>query len=295
MAKGKSFLGLKKGQAGGLVYSIGRDGKGKRQQVIRALAEQVANPQTYGQALRRSLLGGASRVAAYFARISDHAYEGIPAGQANRSAFISAIIQMEGNGTQPYSVNGIDGFFCTGVRAVPISKGTLPEISSTLPTGNTGTAITQFTESQLAQYGLEKGDILTFVHEPAVYRPTGAVRGQAKYTQVVVQTDGPLVNSEDGTAVTLTVAKDATSSQLCIKLGTWAIGAVIHERKANGVYKRSSASITISADPTASAGGYGNPQGAAESYMKSKSAAVIVRGADYLDGSDVTYEKGDGE
>lgn len=50
MAKSKSggTRSYIRGKIGADVYSVGKDGKGKRQQVVRSLAEQVANPSDRG-------------------------------------------------------------------------------------------------------------------------------------------------------------------------------------------------------------------------------------------------------
>ena len=58
MAKAKSggtrsFL---RGRVGSDVYSIGKDAKGNKQQIVRSLAESVANPQTLAQMRGRMIM-----------------------------------------------------------------------------------------------------------------------------------------------------------------------------------------------------------------------------------------------
>lgn len=292
MAKGKSFLGLKKGQAGGLVYSVGRDGNGKRQQVVRALAEQVSNPQTYAQSLQRSYLGGASRLAAIFGKISDHAYEGIPAGQANRSAFIRGILDFTtAENDRPYSIKGVPGVFVSkDVQwGFPISKGTLPAITALNVKGEAAeTAV--WTPAILAQLGLQENDILTFVDTPIYVTNGGFVR--TAFVQVVVKSSGNIVNAETGEAVSLYYSGSLAGNDRLIGVSVIPAVAVIHERKTENGYKRSNATYTFTSikwGPNNSPANWNTPQGAAESYMPSGNSVPAVKGADYLDGSNANY------
>lgn len=292
MAKGKSFLGLKKGQAGGLVYSVGRDGNGKRQQVVRALAEQVSNPQTYAQSLQRSYLGGASRLAAIFGKISDHAYEGVPVGQSNRSAFIRGILDFTTDTKdRPYSIKGLTGVFVSNsVRwGFPISKGTLPAIDPLDAKGEASeTAV--WTPAILTQLGLEENDILTFVGLPIYVRGGGFV--QTTFLQIVVKSSGNIVNAETGEAVSIWYNGSVTTNDVEIGANAISAHAVIHERKTENGYKRSNATYTFESiqwGPTGSPANWNTPQGAAESYMPSGNSVPAVKGADYLDGSNANY------
>ena len=58
MAKSKNggTRAMIRGRVGSDVYSIGKDGKGARQQVVRSLAEQVANPRTQAQMFNRMIM-----------------------------------------------------------------------------------------------------------------------------------------------------------------------------------------------------------------------------------------------
>ena len=58
MAKSKSggTRSLIRGRVGSDVYSIGKDGKGQRQQVVRSLAETVANPRSQSQMFNRMVM-----------------------------------------------------------------------------------------------------------------------------------------------------------------------------------------------------------------------------------------------
>lgn len=90
MAKAKSggtrsFL---RGRIASDVYSIGKDGKGKKQQVVRSLAETVANPQTTAQMRGRMLMSTLMQVVSGLSGLIDHSFDNVPVGQPSISEFI---------------------------------------------------------------------------------------------------------------------------------------------------------------------------------------------------------------
>ena len=91
MAKSKSggtrtYL---RGRVGSDVYSIGRDSKGKKQQVVRSLAESVSNPRTTAQMRGRMILATLSQAVAVLRPIVDHSFDNVVGAQANLSEFNS--------------------------------------------------------------------------------------------------------------------------------------------------------------------------------------------------------------
>lgn len=90
MAKSKSggTRSYIRGKIGADVYSVGKDGKGKRQQVVRSLAEQVANPQTEAQMFGRMVMSTVMQAVSDMKPIIDHSFDGVPAGQPSISEFI---------------------------------------------------------------------------------------------------------------------------------------------------------------------------------------------------------------
>lgn len=78
-----------RGRVGADVYSIGKDAKGKRQQVVRSLAETVANPQTQNQMRGRMIMSTIMQAVAALKPIIDHSFDGLNGRQANISEFIS--------------------------------------------------------------------------------------------------------------------------------------------------------------------------------------------------------------
>ncbi len=77
-----------RGRIGADVYSIGKDGKGTRQQVVRSLAEQVSNPRTSSQMFGRMVMSTVMQAVSALQPIIDHSFDGLPKGQPSISEFI---------------------------------------------------------------------------------------------------------------------------------------------------------------------------------------------------------------
>lgn len=90
MAKSKSggTRAMIRGRVGADVYSIGRDSAGKKQQVVRSLAESVSNPQTLAQMRGRMIMYSVMQALTALRPIVDHAFDGYTGKQANLSEFI---------------------------------------------------------------------------------------------------------------------------------------------------------------------------------------------------------------
>lgn len=91
MAKSKSggtrtFI---RGRVGSDVYSVGRDAKGKKQQVVRSLAESVANPQTQAQMRGRMIMSTIAQALAVLRPICDHSFDNVVGARANLAEFTS--------------------------------------------------------------------------------------------------------------------------------------------------------------------------------------------------------------
>ena len=91
MAKSKSggtrtFI---RGRVGSDVYSVGRDAKGKKQQVVRSLAESVSNPQTQAQMKGRMIMSTIAQALAELKPICDHSFDNVVGARANLAEFVS--------------------------------------------------------------------------------------------------------------------------------------------------------------------------------------------------------------
>lgn len=171
MSKGNMLLGHARGKVGSLVFS-----RSNGQQVVRAKADTIKNPQTQAQTIQRIFLNTIAQAYSRMSAIVDHSFEGIPAGQQSMSYFMKknlkgirervAALVAEG-----YTLEEIFDFsplntdiFVTNEYVV--AKGQLPEVkpvdcaigaAMAMPlTANTYQAI-------LDAYGLQRGDQLTFM------------------------------------------------------------------------------------------------------------------------------------
>lgn len=154
MAKSKnggtrSFI---RGRIGSDVYSVGKDGKGARQQVVRSLAEQVANPRSSAQMFGRMVMSTVMQAVSALKPIIDHSFDGVATGQPSISEFIRrnyALVKADAE-ANPDSDNafGLNKYQEKGAKAGAyiVSNGSvqLPSavsatanvMSITLPTGN---------------------------------------------------------------------------------------------------------------------------------------------------------------
>lgn len=79
-----------RGRIGSDVYSVGKNGMGEKQQVVRSLAEQVANPRTEGQMFGRMVMSTVMQAVSALTALIDHSFDGVPKGQPSISQFIRA-------------------------------------------------------------------------------------------------------------------------------------------------------------------------------------------------------------
>lgn len=76
-----------RGRVGSDVYSVGRDSKGKKQQVVRSLAETVSNPQTQAQMRGRMIMSTIAQALAVLRPIVDHSFDNVVGSRANLNEF----------------------------------------------------------------------------------------------------------------------------------------------------------------------------------------------------------------
>lgn len=110
-----------RGKVGAATYSIGKDGDGKKQQIVRALPESVSNPQTIAQVLQRMKLAPAQKFYSALSEILSNSYEGVQYGEQSRLEFLRLAMTETG----PYIQKGVDRFIPAEYQ---ISSGSLPEV-----------------------------------------------------------------------------------------------------------------------------------------------------------------------
>lgn len=91
MAKSKSggTRSMIRGRVGSDVYSVGRDAKGKKQQIVRSLAETVSNPRTQSQMRGRMIMATIAQALAVLRPIVDHSFDTVTGSRANLAEFTS--------------------------------------------------------------------------------------------------------------------------------------------------------------------------------------------------------------
>lgn len=122
MAKSKSggTRSYIRGRIGSDVYTIGKDGKGNKQQVVRSLAETVANPRTVAQMKGRMIMSTILQARSGLKVIIDHSFDGLTGALANLSEFSSrnyALIKAD-IATNPSTGNvfGLNKFNEKGIK-----------------------------------------------------------------------------------------------------------------------------------------------------------------------------------
>lgn len=162
-----------RGRIGSDVYSVGKNGMGEKQQVVRSLAEQVANPRTSGQMFGRMIMSTVMQAVSALTSIIDHSFDGVPKGQPSISQFIKANYALIKNDAilNPSSGNffGLNKYQEKGIKAgaYQLSDGNL-NVPSAIEISSTGiqiilTAQTMTVGGLKAALGLSADGYLTFV------------------------------------------------------------------------------------------------------------------------------------
>lgn len=88
-AKRGGVFGMIRGSVGPATYSIGKDGAGKKQQIIREKPTEVANPRTRAQAIQRMKLVPITYAMGLLSDIVDHSFRGVQEGLPSKRHFMS--------------------------------------------------------------------------------------------------------------------------------------------------------------------------------------------------------------
>lgn len=175
MSKGNMLLGFARGKVGSLVFS-----RANGQQITRAKADVIKNPQTRAQFIQRIILNTVAQAYSNMQPIVDHSFEGIQKGQKSMSFFMKKNMDMlrekiadgqkAGLSTSEiynFAAVGTDKFL---VNDYLIAKGQLPKIDLTMPPAGDEDAysLIQGLSANTYQgvcdaFGLQRGDQLTFV------------------------------------------------------------------------------------------------------------------------------------
>ena len=166
MSKGNMLLGHARGKIGSLVFS-----RSNGQQIVRARAEVVRNPQTDAQVIQRIFLNTIAQAYSRMSAIVDHSFEGVKAGQDSMSFFmkknleaIRAKVANAGDlNTQQVYVTPIgEGYLATNDYIV--AKGSLPVVNpAQVQDSGIELLVSTGTYKDLIDiYHLQRGDQMTF-------------------------------------------------------------------------------------------------------------------------------------
>ena len=246
MAKSKnggtrSFI---RGRIGSDVYSVGKDGKGARQQVVRSLAEQVANPRSSAQMFGRMVMSTVMQAVSALKPIIDHSFDGIATGQPSISEFIRrnyALVKADAE-AHPVAENsfGLVKYQEKGVRAGKyiVSNGSVILPSTVSIVG--GVMSIDLSAGALtvgglkAALGLSADGYLTAV---VVANPDGALFARVKLT--TTQSDDTTITSgnvkglftiEGNTSVAVALASNKITFTIDFEGGSATNGVIVSEK-----------------------------------------------------------------
>ncbi len=263
MAKAKSggtrsFL---RGRVGSDVYSIGKDAKGNKQQIVRSLAESVANPQTLAQMRGRMIMSTIMQAVSGMAAIIDHSFDNVPAGQPNVSEFIRrnyALVKADvaahpasGNafGLNKYGEKGIKqgAYVVAGGSAADIAGAVLNGASKTLTIVLSAGATIADLRSAL---GIGTEDYFTAVciteDGKFLYNRFHVSQALASATEISASNIAEVITMDGNVSVTLAFANNtitATFADFSANAG------IIVSRKENASYKHNDVTLAAPTSP----------------------------------------------
>ena len=270
MSKGNMLLGHARGKVGDLVFS-----RVNGQQVTRARAAVVKNPQTQAQMIQRILLNTIIQAYSRMSEICDHSWEGIPVGQKSMAVFMRKNLnalrtRVAADFESGHQFDEMYAFAPLGSNAFTmnsyiISSGSLPAVTVDCDAATGGSvAITKqgadlTYQDVIDSLGLQRGDQLTFIGQEAWTDGRAAF----KFARVILDPhdsegtvlpldtpflDGQAINApsprNEGEEVTFTY----NNGNLIFSFGvgtTFGAAIIVSRQKADGTWMRSNAQITL--------------------------------------------------
>ena len=270
MSKGNMLLGHARGKVGDLVFS-----RVNGQQVTRARASVVKNPQTEAQMIQRILLNTIIQAYSRMSEICDHSFEGIPVGQKSMSQFMKRNLSLlrervaaeraEGKFFEEifaFSPIGLNNFT---MNAYVLSSGSLPQVDAECDSFVGGKVAITMAGASLTYadvintLGLQRGDQLTFVCQEA-YTDS---RASFKFARVILDPRDAGGNALDlstlflnGTAINMPSPRNEGEEMafsfangnlqfMCSSGSTFGAAVIVSRQKADGTWLRSNAQISL--------------------------------------------------
>lgn len=264
MAKGKSggtrsFL---RGRVASDVYSIGKDAKGNKQQIVRSLAESVANPQTLAQMRGRMIMSTVMQAVSAMAAIIDHSFDNVPAGQPNVSEFIRrnyALVKAD-VAAHPASGNvfGLNKFGEKGIKqgAYVVAGGSAADIAGVQLNGSDKTLVIALSEGATiadlrTALGIGIEDYFTAVCVTAdgkfLYNRFHVTQSLPSATQISADNIASVLTLDGNVNVSLAFASNSITATFA---DFSANAGIIVSRKENATYKHNDVVLVAPAAPT---------------------------------------------
>lgn len=263
MAKAKSggtrsFL---RGRVASDVYSIGKDAKGNKQQIVRSLAESVANPQTLAQMRGRMIMSTIMQAVSAMAAIIDHSFDAVPAGQPNVSEFIRtnyALVKAD-VAAHPASGNafGLNMYGEKGIKqgAYVVAAGSAADIAGVQLNGSAKTLVIALSAgatiaSLRSALGIGAEDYFTAVcittDGKFLYNRFHVSQALASDTAISADNIAEVIKLDGNVGVTLAFANNtitATFTDFSANAG------IIVSRKENAIYKHNNVELAAPSSP----------------------------------------------
>ena len=264
MAKGKSggtrsFL---RGRVASDVYSIGKDAKGNKQQIVRSLAESVANPQTLAQMRGRMIMSTVMQAVSSMAAIIDHSFDNVPVGQPNVSEFIRrnyALVKAD-VAAHPASGNafGLNKYGEKGIKqgAYVVAGGSAADIAGVQLNGTNKTLVIALSAGATiadlrTALGIGTEDYFTAVCVTAdgkfLYCRFHVSQSLPSATAISADNIASVITLDGNVAVTLAFASNSITATFA---DFSANAGIIVSRKENATYKHNDVVLVAPAAPT---------------------------------------------
>ena len=252
-----------RGRIGADVYSIGKDGKGSRQQVVRSLAERVGNPRTESQMFGRMIMSTVMQAVSAMSPIIDHSFDGLTKGQPSISEFIRrnyALVKADAK-AHPASGNsfGLNKYQEKGIFPghYNVSNGSAEKPAAVSMSSKTLTialtAATMTVGGLKAALGITADGYMTAI---VVTRESGFCYARVKVstslpdnTAITSDNVASLFSIESNVAVTPAVFQNNINFEVTVDGDDWSEGVIISD-KVDGAWIHSACTLTGTLEET---------------------------------------------
>ena len=270
MSKGNMLLGHARGKVGDLVFS-----RVNGQQVTRARAAVVKNPQTEAQMIQRILLNTVIQAYSRMSEICDHSFEGVQTGQKSMSAFMRKNLNqlrtfVASERESGHFFDEIYSFSPLGsnrfaMNEYIIASGTLPAVTTSVDSSLGGIVAISASGAGLTyadvinSLGIQRGDQLTFIIQEA----WSDGRAAFKFARVILDPrdadgnelsldtlflTGTAINQPNSKNETEDITFNYTNGQLrfYFEQGTsFGAAVIVSRQRTDGTWLRSNTSIVL--------------------------------------------------